>query len=163
MARTLFSSTAGVVMLPDFVLNDRVDGGHLVVNPSRDVWERSELTFDELARWSALIAATGWAMLTVLPQLANGCLNYWEAGNWSLHDGAEPAGPKVVRDHRRVHAHVIGRSRTARSDAWQWGEAPQFPRFDERVEWAARFTPLNSGECAAIAQHIDRRVQERYV
>jgi diadenosine tetraphosphate (Ap4A) HIT family hydrolase len=162
MPRTVFSSTGGVVHLPDLVLNDRRDGGHLVVNPSRDVWERSELTFAELAQWSALVAATGWAMLAVLPQLRDGCINYWEAGNWSLHDEAEPVGSKAVRDHRRVHAHVIGRSRHATSDAWQWGEAPQFPRFQERLEWAAPFTPLTSDECAAIAQHIERRLRERY-
>ena len=62
MARTLLSSGGGTVTLPDLVLNDRRDGGHLIVTPARDVWERSELTFDELAAWSALTAATGWAM-----------------------------------------------------------------------------------------------------
>ena len=162
MARTLCSSAGGIVHLPDFVLNDRLEGGHLIVNPPRDVWERSELTFEELAAWSALIAATGWAMLTVLPQLDEGCINYWEAGNWSVHDGAEPIGIKSARDHRRVHAHVIGRSRTAPSGAWQWGEAPQFPRFEHRLEWAARFTPLTDDECAALARQIGRRVREHY-
>lgn len=149
-------------MLPDLLLNDRLDGGHLVVSPARDVWERGELTFDELAAWSALIAATGWAMLAVLPQLGDSCINYWEAGNWSVHDAAEPIGPKSVPDHRRVHTHVIGRSRTAPSDGWQWGEAPQFPRFAHRVEWATQFTPLRADECAAIARQIGRRMKERY-
>jgi hypothetical protein len=162
MARTVFSARGGLVTLPDLVLNDRLDGGHLVVSPPRDVWERSELTFDELVPWCALTAATGWAMLTVLPQLADGCINHWEAGNWSVHDAAEPIGPKSARDHRRVHAHVIGRSRTARSAAWQWVEAPQFPRFEHRLEWAARFAPLTADECAALARQIERRMKEHY-
>ncbi len=159
MARTLWSSGGGTVTLPDLVLNDRRDGGHLIVTPARDVWERSELTFDELAAWSALTAATGWAMLTVLPQLANGCMNYWEAGNWSVHDAAAPAGVKPAREYRRVHAHVFGRSRNAPSDAWQWGEAPQFPRFAHRLEWAARFTALTADECAEIVQRIAERLE----
>lgn len=163
VARTLWSSVGGLVTLPELVLNDRLDGGHLVVNPLRIVWERSELTYDELAAWSALIAATGWAMLTALPQLEKGCINYWEAGNWSVHDAAEPIGPKSVRDHRRVHAHVIGRSRTAPSAAWQWGEAPRFPRFEHRLEWTAQFAPLTAEECAAITRHIERRMKERYL
>ena len=161
MPRTLVSLAGGTVTLPDLVLNDRRDGGHLVVTPVRDVWERSELTFDELTAWSALIAASGWAMLTVLPQLDNGCINYWEAGNWSLHDAAEPAGVKSAREYRRVHTHVFGRSRTAPSDAWQWGEAPQFPRFAHRLEWAAQCTALTTDECAAIVQRIAERL-ERY-
>jgi hypothetical protein len=147
--------------VPDLVLNDRRDGGHLVVTPARDVWERSELTFDELALWSALIAATGWAMLTVLSQLQNGCINYWEAGNWSVHDGAQPTGPKSPREYRRVHMHVFGRSRTAPSCAWQWGEAPQFPRFADRLTWAAEFTPLTGDECASVVHRIVERL-ERY-
>lgn len=149
-------------MLPDILLNDRRDGGHLVVSPARDVWERGELTVDELAAWSAVTAATGWAMLAVLPQLVDGCINYWEAGNWSVHDAAEPTGPKSVRDHRRVQAHVIGRSRTAPSDGWQWGEAPQFPRFARRLEWAAQFAPLTPQECGAITRYVERRMKERY-
>ena len=162
MAYTLFSSSGGIVHVPDLVLNDRRDGGHLVVDPPREVWERCELRFDELAAWSALIAATGWAMLRALPQLDDGCINYWEAGNWSVHDAAEPVGPKSAREYRRVHAHVLGRSRTAPSEAWQWGEAPRFPRFRDRLEWAAPFESLTFKECAAVAKQIARRLRRHY-
>src|SRR4051812_23450172 len=92
----LFDCAAGTVERPEppAVLNDRADGGHLIVNPKRAVWERSELTREELINWSLLVAATGQAMLETLPALADGCLNYWEAGNWSLHNDAEPRGAK---------------------------------------------------------------------
>jgi hypothetical protein len=77
-SRGLFTCAGGVVMLPDdqLVFVDRRDGGHLIVNPPRVVWERGELTAEELTRWSFLVAATGNAMLDVLPQLDGGCINY---------------------------------------------------------------------------------------
>ena len=61
----------------------------------------SELSAEELMLWSFLVAATGRAMLEVLPQLADGCINYWEAGNWALHDDAAPSGPRCGRSRRR--------------------------------------------------------------
>ena len=103
MPRTLYSGPGGFVVRPDKVLSDRNDGGHLVVNPSKDVWERGELSPNELVQWSYLVAATGAAMLKTLPVLAGGCLNYWEAGNWALNELAPPRGAKDVLQHRRVH------------------------------------------------------------
>jgi hypothetical protein len=93
----LYSCDGGDIVLPgrDLVLVSRMDGGHLIVNPPRAVWERSELTRRELMQWSALVAATGRAMLDVLPQLEGGCINYWEAGNWSL--GRSAAIPQICR------------------------------------------------------------------
>lgn len=41
-------------------------------------------------RWSFLVAATGRAMINALPQLEGGCVNYFDAGNWALHDAAPP-------------------------------------------------------------------------
>ena len=146
----LFTCAGGSVVLPDLVLIDREDGGHLVIDPPRPVWERSELTPSELTLWSLLVAATGKAMLDELPQLEGGCINYWEAGNWALNDLAEPRGPKSPRDHRRVHMHLFGRSPRASHPAWAWGEAPKFPSFAERHQWAAGFRKLNAPECARI-------------
>jgi hypothetical protein len=154
-------SSGGSVTLPQLALIDRADGGHLVVHPPRPVWERNELTSRELSAWSHLVAATGAAMLECLPQLDEGCVNYWEAGNWSLHDAAAPAGPKSPRSHRRVHLHVFGRSRHAAHPSWRWGEAPGFPRFAERLEWAREFRRLTPSECAAIARVIARRLARR--
>jgi len=119
------------------------------------VWERSELTFDELSQWAALVAAAGRAMLDVLPQLAGGCINYWEAGNWALHDEAPPDGPKLAHAHRRVHLHLLGRSRTAGHPSYRWGEAPQFPRFVDRRAWAAGFERLTAVECRAIVARLE--------
>jgi GNAT superfamily N-acetyltransferase len=146
----LFTCAGGSVVKPQLVLVDRADGGHLIVNPPRVVWERSELSRDELIGWSLLVAATGRAMIDTLPQLDGGCINYWEAGNWALNECAEPRGPKEARRHRVVHMHLLGRSPAAVDASWRWGEAPRFPSFSDRLTWAARFEPLTAAECRAV-------------
>ncbi|MEO8502837.1 MAG: hypothetical protein ABI609_02980 [Acidobacteriota bacterium] len=162
--RTLFACLGGQIVLPGegSLLLDRADGGHLRVEPPRPVWERSELSPDELAQWSFLIAASGAAMLQTLPQLEGGCVNYWEASNWSLHDDAEPAGVKEVRAHRRMHMHLLGRSRTATDPHWKWGEAPHFPRFDARLEASVGLRRLTAAECAAVILRLAGLLRSRY-
>jgi hypothetical protein len=159
---TLFECTGGRVVLPDLVLVDRGDGGHLCVNPPRDVWERGELDPRELTSWSFLVAATGKAMLAVLPQLEGGCINYWEAGNWALNDEAEPRGPKTAPKHRRVHLHLFGRSRHATHPSWRWGEAPRFPDFADRTAWASGFEPLTVTECRAVVERTAALLSSDY-
>ena len=154
MSLVLVVCPGGEVASPGTVLCDRQDGGHLVVHPPRRVWERSELTPLELARWSCLVAATGRAMLERLPVLQGGCINYWEAGNWALNDQAFPPGPKDVQAHRRVHLHVFGRSRQARHPDWRWGESPRFPAFAQSDAWSAGFAPLTAQECEAVAARV---------
>ena len=149
----------GTVIVPRMPLLDRMDGGHLVVNPPRSVWERSELTPLELADWGCLTAATGRAMLDCLPQLSGGCVNYWEAGNWSLADAAHPPGPKTPQQHRRVHLHIFGRSREARHPDWLWGESPRFPSFANAKTWAASFESLSTSECDALRERIHALLQ----
>lgn len=159
----LLNCEGGTVTLPAAPLNDRQDGGHLLVNPPREVWERSALTPAELVNWSLLVAATGQAMLETLPQLQGGCLNYWEAGNWALNEQAVPAGPKRPLDHRKVHLHVFGRSRTARHQDWQWGESPSFPRFAASKQWSSQFARLDGEECAAIRMRIEALLACKYL
>jgi hypothetical protein len=154
MSSEMFSFTGGTILRPKTVLCDRLDGGHLIVNPPRPVWERSCLSAHELIRWSLLVAATGKAMLEVLPVLAGGCLNYWEAGNWALNDLAEPVGPKSVEENRQVHMHIFGRSRASRDSDWRWGESPKFPDFVHSGQWASRFSPLLELETRQIARRV---------
>lgn len=102
MSRVLFEGKGGRIVLPDLLLVDRKDGGHLCVDPPRDVWERGELSAEELAQWSYLVAAAGSAMIEALPQLEGGCINYWEAGNWSLHHVACTSICSVAVDSRPI-------------------------------------------------------------
>lgn len=164
MPRTLFTCAGGQLALPDHgaILVSRQDGGNLLVNPPREVWERSELTPTELTYWSFLVAAAGQAMLRTLPQLQGGCINYWEAGNWALNFEAEPRGPKTGPEHRRVHLHLLGRSRTAASPDLRWGEAPRFPDFADRKRWAAAHERLTSDECQRIVTEVELILRSRY-
>ncbi len=164
MSITLFRCSGGQIALPDrtLVLVDRNDGGNLIVNPPRDVWERSQLTADELKLWSFLVAATGGAMIEALPQLAGGCVNYWEAGNWGLNEQSEPVGPKVAPQHRRVHLHLLGRSRSAQSPSWKWGEAPKFPDYAGRLRWAENHQRLAPDECSAIVHRAEHLLTTKY-
>ena len=164
MPLTLLSTTGGHLVLPDraSLLLSAPDGGNLVVLPPRAVWERSELSAGELARWTWLVAACGQAMLEALPQLKDGCINYWEAGNWALNDAAPPAGRKRAREHRSMHLHLLGRSPRATDPAWRWGESPRFPGYAERDAWAAAHERLSAKDCCAIVALADPLLRERY-
>ena len=164
MSRKLFSCTGGQVLLPDTgsALIDRADGGNLIVNPPRDVWERSELNPDELTHWSFLVAATGQAMLEVLPQLEGGCINYWEAGNWALNEQAEPRGFKTAKASRSVHLHLLGRSPRANNPDVKWGEAPKFPDYADRLAWTAKNELLNLDECGKIISRLEKILVTKY-
>lgn len=164
MTLVLWSGEGGKVVLPaaNLVLVDREDGGHLCIHPPREVWDRTELTPAELSRWSFLVASTAHAMLETLNSLRGGCLNYWEAGNWSLNHEAEPRGPKDPRLHRRVHLHLLGRSPTARSPSWRWGEAPNFPDFVDRHSWASPFRRLTPEECRKVVTLLEATLSSTY-
>jgi diadenosine tetraphosphate (Ap4A) HIT family hydrolase len=164
VSQILFSCQGGRLVLPDpaSLLVSRENGGNLVVNPPRPVWERSELSPAELTQFAFLVAAAGRAMIDVLPQLAGGCINYWEAGNWALNDEAEPRGRKEARAHRSMHLHLLGRSPSSTDPAWKWGESPRFPAFAEKESWAAGFEPLTADECAAIVGRTRMLLQTKY-
>ena len=164
MSPKLFRCSGGEVLWParGLVLVSRHDGGNLIVNPQQDVWERSELTPLELTQWSFLVAALATAMLNVLPQLQSGCINYWEAGHWSLNRAAEPAGHKTAPEFHRVHMHLLGCSPASSSPSMQWGEAPEFPAVADRHQWAASHERLIAAECVRIVTAAAARLTAFY-
>lgn len=164
MSHVLFRGVGGSVALPDrrTIMIDRRDGGQLVVYPPRRVWDRTALDAAELTQWNLLVAATAAAMLDTVPQLADGCVNYWDAGNWALHDEAAPAGPKTGPAHRVLHQHVVGRSPASTDPSWAWGESPFFPRFSDRYAWSAGKAPLTPAECVVLVTRLAQVLAERY-
>jgi diadenosine tetraphosphate (Ap4A) HIT family hydrolase len=160
--QVLLICSGGTMTLPNMTLVDRADGGHLCVNPPREVWERGELSAIELTQWGFLVAASAQAMMAVLPQLKDGCINYWEAGNWALNDAAPPIGPKSVQQHRRVHMHLLGRSPGSIHPDWQWGEAPRFPDYANASRWAAGFQSLNADECTRVVARTAEYLALKY-
>ncbi|HYL90464.1 MAG TPA: hypothetical protein VEU32_17065 [Burkholderiales bacterium] len=160
--KVIYRGAGGTVVLPKMVFLDREDGGHLIINPPKKVWEQSELSALDLAHWCFLVGAIGRAMIDVLPQLDGGCVNYFEAGNWALNPAAPPKGPKRAREHRRVHMHVFGRAPRATHPSWRWGEAPRLPDYKERQRWAADFEPLTARECSSIVKRAEELLKRRY-
>ncbi len=160
--QTLLTCDGGTLNVPPFVMIDREDGGNLWVLPPREVWDRSELTRDELIQWSLLVAASGRAMLEVLPQLKGGVVNYWEAGNWALNDASPPIGPKVGHIHKKVHMHLIGRSPSSTDNDWQWGESPSYPMYKDAERWMAKKQPLTFDECRNIANKTAELLIDKY-
>jgi len=163
MSSKIFSCAGGEVCLPPVPMTDRADGGNLMVLPPRVVWDRTELSVDELIRWSLLVAATAQSMLNVLPQLRDGCINYWDAGNWALNHDAEPKGLKSPRQHRKMHLHLLGRSPSCKDPDWQWGESPIFPRFDKSDNGSVKREQLNEAECLAIITNIKSLLSGKYI
>ena len=162
LSKILLSCAGGKLCLPDLPLIDRGDGGHLAIDPPRDVWDRTELAPEELSLWERLVAATAKAMLVELPQLKGGCLNYWDAGNWALNEAAPPSGLKTGKGARHLHLHLLGRSPQAKHKDWQWGESPFFPAYKDRLTWAADFQPLTAHECRAIVASAARNLEDIY-
>ena len=164
MSHVIMRGSGGRVCLPDpaTTMIDRADGGQLVLYPPRRVWDRTALTREELVAWHLLIAATARGMLETLPQLAGGCLNYWDAGNWALNPAADPPGPKDPRASRVLHQHLCGRSPHSSDGAWQWGESPFFPAYTERFAWSAGKRPFTAAECVAIVAQTSRVLADAY-
>lgn len=164
MSHVLMRGHGGTVCLPDpaTTMIDRANGGQLVLYPSRRVWDRTALTLGELTAWQVLIAATARAMLDTLPQLAGGCLNYWDAGNWALHPEASPRGPKDPHERRSLHQHLCGRSPRSLDPAWAWGESPFFPAYADRFAWSAGKRPFTAVECVAIVARTRDVLRDTY-
>ena len=158
----LYEGHGGRVVVPARPFLDRADGGHLIVLPPREVWERSELAARELVEFSFLVAAAGRAMIDALPQLEGGCVNYFDAGNWALNEAARPKGPKTAREHRRLHVHLFGRSPRAKHPAWRWGEAPRLPDYAKRYAFTAKFAPLDEDERKAVARRLRANLKRWY-
>ncbi len=164
MSHVLFRGLGGAVTLPDpqTIMIDRRDGGQLVVHPPRRVWDRTALDAAALTQWNFLVAAAAGAMLDTLPQLRDGCVNYWDAGNWALNRAAAPAGAKSGPAHRVLHLHLVGRSLRSTDPSWAWGESPYFPSFSDRFAWSAGKAPFTPAESGLLVARLTHLLLDRY-
>jgi diadenosine tetraphosphate (Ap4A) HIT family hydrolase len=96
--RLIYEDRYYQVVAPEFPLNCREDGGHLVVVKKEPVTDRSDLTYQEAIAFMRISMAAGRAMYDVLDIER---MNYEDLGNWGLDD---PGGAKM-------HLHLFGRSR----------------------------------------------------
>jgi len=98
LKRSVYADRYFHVVAPEFPLNCREDGGHLVIVKKEPVTDRSDLTYQEAIAFMRISMAAGKAMYDVLGVER---MNYEDLGNWGLDD---PGGPKM-------HLHLFGRSR----------------------------------------------------
>ena len=90
------------LVAPDRPLNDRDDGGHLILLKKTPVTDRADLTVAEAIAFMRLSMAAGRAMYEVLGIER---MNYEDLGNWGLD---APGGAKMHlhlfgRAHRQIH------------------------------------------------------------
>jgi diadenosine tetraphosphate (Ap4A) HIT family hydrolase len=95
--RCIYEDRYFQVVAPEFPLNSREDGGHLVIVKKRPVADRSDLSYQEAIAFMRISMAAGRAMYDVLGVER---MNYEDLGNWGLDD---PGGAKM-------HLHLFGRS-----------------------------------------------------
>ena len=86
------------VISPEFPLNCRDDGGHLIMIKKQKVRDRSDLTYQEAVDFMRISMAVGRSMYEVLGIER---MNYEDLGNWGIDD---PGGAKM-------HLHFMGRAK----------------------------------------------------
>ncbi len=86
------------VIGPEFPLNDKNDGGHLILIKKEKATDRSDMTYQEAIDFMRISMAVGKAMSEVLGIER---MNYEDLGNWGIDD---PGGAKM-------HLHFFGRTR----------------------------------------------------
>ncbi len=97
MTRCVYEDRYFQVVVPEFPLNCRDDGGHLVVVKKIPVTDRSDMSYQESIAFMRISMVVGRAMYDVL-RIER--MNYEDLGNWGLD---EPNGAKM-------HLHLFGRS-----------------------------------------------------
>jgi diadenosine tetraphosphate (Ap4A) HIT family hydrolase len=98
MTRSVYDDKYFTVVAPDFPLNSREDGGHLILLKKQSLSDRSDLGCEEAIDFMRITMIVGRAMYDVLGIER---MNYEDLGNWSLD---EPGGA-------RMHLHFFGRAR----------------------------------------------------
>ena len=86
------------VISPEFPLNCKDDGGHLILIKKDQVTDRSDLTYQEAIDFMRISMAVGKSMYEVLGVER---MNYEDLGNWGID---APGGAKM-------HLHFMGRAK----------------------------------------------------
>ena len=86
------------VINPEYPLNCRDDGGHLILIKKEKVTDRSDMTYQEAIDFMRISMAVGKAMYEILGIER---MNYEDLGNWGVDD---PGGAKM-------HLHFFGRAK----------------------------------------------------
>jgi diadenosine tetraphosphate (Ap4A) HIT family hydrolase len=96
--RLIYEDKYFIVSSPEYPLNCKEDGGHLVLVKKEKVSDRSDMTYQEAIDFMRISMIVGKAMYQVLGVER---VNYEDLGNWGLDD---PGGAKM-------HLHIFGRAK----------------------------------------------------
>ena len=138
-SRLVYEDKYFQVVSPEFPLNDRNDGGHLVLTKKTKVTDRSDMTHQEAIDFMRISMAVGKAMYEVLGIER---MNYEDLGNWGIDD---PGGAKM-------HLHFFGR---AREQMHQIRGHHMFLYPKGHKIYQGHLEPLNSGDLKKLRVKIE--------
>lgn len=127
------------VVSPEFPLNCRNDGGHLVLLKKKPVKDRSEMDWQEAIDFARITMMVGKAMYTVLGVER---MNYEDLGNWGVD---KPQGSMM-------HIHFFGR---AREQTHQIRGSHMMIYPEGHNIYKGHLEPLNEEEVEAIKLELD--------
>lgn len=142
----IYESQSYFVKVPQFILVDREDGGHIEIHPKTKVPSRQNLTPKQAIELARLTSVVGQAFSTAMNErgVDIGRINYQDNGNWSV---LSKGGPNL-------HIHVVGRAKSAKVN--KYGQALHFPHPKEKPQHYKGFKSLNAGDVVLIKKEINR-------
>jgi diadenosine tetraphosphate (Ap4A) HIT family hydrolase len=144
MTRVLYDDKYFRVVAPEFPLNSREDGGHLLLLKKLPVSDRSDLSYQEAINFMRITMIVGRAMYDVLDIER---MNYEDLGNWGLD---EPGGA-------RMHLHFFGR---AREQIHQIRGQHMFLYPKDHKIYKGHLKPLDDGDLQRLRARIAELVNE---
>jgi diadenosine tetraphosphate (Ap4A) HIT family hydrolase len=144
MRRAVYDDKYFQVVAPEFPLNCRDDGGHLILIKKVPVSDRSDLTHQAAIDFMRITMIVGRAMYDVLGIER---MNYEDLGNWGLD---EPGGAKM-------HLHFFGR---AREQIHQIRGQHMFLYPKGHKIYQGHLTPLNDNDLEMLRVRIGELVNE---
>lgn len=140
----IFESENFLVQSAEAPLVDRMDGGHLTIDPKFTASTRQDLTPSQAIELMRLTMVAGEAMAIVMNEhgVDVGRINYQDNGNWSVF---KPAGPQL-------HYHLYGRARSAVHQPY--GQTLHMPHKDEHPEIYQGLQPLTGDDVRAIRKNM---------
>lgn len=132
------------VIAPEFPLNCRDDGGHLILIKKEPVSDRSDLTWQEAIDFMRISMAVGRAMYDVLKIER---MNYEDLGNWGID---APGGAKM-------HLHFFGRARE-QIHQLRGQHIALFPK--DHPIYKGHLKPLDAEQTAVLRERIETILAE---
>lgn len=141
----IFETENFTVDAEDNPLIDRLDGGHITINPKFKIGDRQHLNARQAIELMRLTIVAGRAMAIVMNRhgVDIGRINYQDNGNWSV---LKPEGPQL-------HVHLYGRAKSARKQPY--GQSCYFPHKNEQPEFYADLQSLNGTDIEAIKNEME--------